>query len=300
MPDVPTDESPAGTAAARPMRAALLINPAAGSARLDHTGIGGLTTALGEAGYDLAIPPQPERPLDAQLDAALEAHPDVVFVIGGDGTIRAVAERLVGRDITLGILPGGTMNRLAARLGLPGDPLQAARSLAGAMAEPLAHGALNGRVFLYQSIVGRTSRLVRFREMQRGTGIAGWLPLIRAALRAVARPPRRALRLRVNGRRLRADVAVVTLPVPGDDPHFQVDAVKRGGVLRGLRQGWRWIRGRLAGDQGVTTFHRPYLAVQGVDRRLRVTLDGEQHLLTPPLRFRLRPGSLRVLRPARG
>jgi diacylglycerol kinase family enzyme len=280
------------------MRAALVINPAAGSAAgLDDTGIAALAEALREAGYDLPPSMRPRQPLDAQLDAAIEARPEVVFVIGGDGTIRAVAERLVGCDIILGVLPGGTMNRLAARLGLPGDLLQAARSLEGATAEPLAHGALNGRVFLYQSIVGRTSRLVRFREMQRGTGIAGWLPLVRAALRAVARPPRRALRLRVNGRRLRADVAVVTLPVPGEAPDFQIDAVKRGGFLRGLRQAWRWIRGRLAEDEGVTTFRRAYLAVVGVDRRLRVTLDGEQHLLAQPLRFRLHGDALRVLRP---
>lgn len=245
----------------------------------------------------MAAPPRPDLPLEAQLAAGLAAAPEVVFAIGGDGTIRAVAESLAGRDIILGVLPGGTMNRLAARLGLPGDSLAAARSLAGATTESLAIGELNGRVFLYQSIVGRPSRLVRFREMQRGVGLPGWLPLIRAVLRSVARPPRRSLRLRGANRPIRADAVVVTLPLPGAAATFQVDAVRRGGILTGLRQAWRWIRGRLAEDADVTSLARPHLAVQGRDRMLRVTLDGEQMLVAPPLRYRLRCDALRVLRP---
>jgi hypothetical protein len=135
--------------------------------------------------------------------------------------------------------------------------------------------------------------------MQRGVGLAGWLPLLRAALRWVVRPPRRSLRLRDGARAIRADVVVVTLPLPDAEPAFQVDAVRRGGLLTGLRQGWRWMRGRLATDEGVVSFARPHLAVQGMDRGLRVTLDGEQHLLSPPLRFQLRPDALHVLRPRR-
>lgn len=298
MPD-PIVSSPADAVTARPVSAALLINPAAGSARLDEDRLDRIVAALAEAGYTFAMPARPDLPLDAQLAAALTTRPAVVFVLGGDGTIRAVAERIAGLDVVLGPLPGGTMNRLAARLGIGSDPVAAARSLAGATVETLPLGTLNGRVFLYQSIVGRSSRLVRFREMQRGVGLAGWLPLIRAALRTMARTPRRSLSLRAQGRRMRADAVVVTLPPPGALPLLEVHAVRRGGLLAGLRQGWRWIRGRLARDQGVTAFDRPHLAVQGIDDRLRVTLDGEQHLLETPLRFRLRSDALRVLRPPR-
>lgn len=38
---------------------------------------------------------------------------------GGDGTIESVANYLVGRDATLGILPTGTRNNLAFSLGIP-------------------------------------------------------------------------------------------------------------------------------------------------------------------------------------
>jgi diacylglycerol kinase family enzyme len=49
---------------------------------------------------------------------AAEDGVDVVFAIGGDGTIRGVASGLAGSRTALGILPAGTMNVFAFELGL--------------------------------------------------------------------------------------------------------------------------------------------------------------------------------------
>lgn len=49
---------------------------------------------------------------------ALAKHPDLVLVVGGDGTLRAVAEVFRGTGIPLGIIPRGTGNLLARNLGL--------------------------------------------------------------------------------------------------------------------------------------------------------------------------------------
>lgn len=55
---------------------------------------------------------------------------DRVFAVGGDGTISAVADGLVGTDVPLGIIPSGTGNVLAQELDIPLDTDKACRLLA--------------------------------------------------------------------------------------------------------------------------------------------------------------------------
>ncbi len=68
---------------------------------------------------------------------ALAQGADVVVAAGGDGTVRGVAEAVVGRRATMGIIPLGTGNLFARNLDIPlNDPAAALRTaLDGAEAD---------------------------------------------------------------------------------------------------------------------------------------------------------------------
>src|ERR1700730_16680270 len=57
--------------------------------------------------------------LDWIIGEASQAGVDIVFAVGGDGTVHEVAKRLIGTPIALGVMPTGSGNGFARHLGLP-------------------------------------------------------------------------------------------------------------------------------------------------------------------------------------
>ncbi|GGM24252.1 diacylglycerol kinase [Dactylosporangium sucinum] len=65
--------------------------------------------------------------------ASSVADGSAVVAMGGDGTVHLGLQAVAGTGVPFGIVPAGTGNDFAARLGLPPDPLDAARGIAVAL-----------------------------------------------------------------------------------------------------------------------------------------------------------------------
>ena len=109
-------------------RALVITNPAA--ARTEPQALEAVRQVLQGAGWQVEVLAT-GGPGDARRLAAyaVEAHMDLCAVFGGDGTTMQAAAALMGTDVTLGLIPGGTGNLLAGNLRIPANPLRAAKVL---------------------------------------------------------------------------------------------------------------------------------------------------------------------------
>ena len=281
-----------------PVRAALVCNPRSGTLSGMPDPVGAIRAAIQAAGFTLVGTAAHENGLEAQWEEARRAGAEVVFAAGGDGTLRALAGMALRDDMTLALLPGGTMNRVCTRLGITCQLVESIALYQPGEEMRLDVGIANGEVFLFESLLGAPVRLLRYREMQRGGGLMGWVPLARMAWRKLRSFDPGRVRLSLgNGERLRGSAAVITLPEPGEASRLTIGVTGQVGAWKRLRQVFAWFRGRLSTGPDTRVEQTPRLVAFSSRPLMRLSLDGEMHLLTPPVRFRIAPGALRILAP---
>ena len=67
------------------------------------------------------------RELESRAKDAIRGGTRLLVAFGGDGTFQSLVNAAYGADVVLGIVPGGGGNDFADALGLPKDPVAAAR-----------------------------------------------------------------------------------------------------------------------------------------------------------------------------
>ena len=109
-------------------RVLLIANPAAARTRARVVDV--IMAAFATAGWNAEVLAT-GGPGDARRLAAegVAAGAEIVAVFGGDGTTMQAAAALVGTDVALGVIPGGTGNLLAGNLRIPSAPARAVRAL---------------------------------------------------------------------------------------------------------------------------------------------------------------------------
>jgi diacylglycerol kinase family enzyme len=134
-------------------RRLLIVNPYASGVDDDRA------QAVAEALGDVEVRRTERRDHGAELVRdAVDA--EAIYVFSGDGGFNEALNGL-DRDVPLGFVPGGAANVLPRTLGLPRDPVRAARLLARAEPRRISLGRVNGRRFGFSSGVGLDAEVVR-------------------------------------------------------------------------------------------------------------------------------------------
>ncbi len=144
-------------------RVLLIVNARAGSVSGRRREV--IAKAL-SADFKLEVAETASRNHATDLAAdAVDQDFAAVLAFGGDGTINEAAQSVVGTDVALGILPGGTTNVMARSLGIPRDPVEATAFVAPRIkaraARTINVGALNDRYFVWGAGIGLDAEVVR-------------------------------------------------------------------------------------------------------------------------------------------
>lgn len=136
------------------MRTAVVVNPS----RVRDPGPvrAALDAAVAAQGWPdpLWLETTADDPGFGQVRQAIAAGAQVVFVHGGDGTVRACASELAHTDVALAILPAGTGNLVAANLGLPTDVEAGVAAVVAGRRRRIDLGCLDDQSFVLMVGVG--------------------------------------------------------------------------------------------------------------------------------------------------
>lgn len=291
----------------RELRATLLVNPAARGVPRDFNAASVLAyLARRRVSTTLIVPGSAAEATEAARRSA-EAGDDLLFVLGGDGSVRDAALGLAGSGTALAAVPAGTVNIWAKEAGIPSGIRRALHAHVFGQSIHMDLGRAGEHCFLLMAGVGWDAQ-VASKVSPRLKRVSGDLAYMAQAAIMAPRLRPVATRWTTPGGEHEADLAWMVLSnsrlyggkvrltpeAAVDDGELDViafcpeklrDTLRLAAkVVRGSRRDRRMIRLREAS----VTIETPGLAVQ---------LDGD-HVGETPMRFSIDPRGLLVSVPA--
>jgi YegS/Rv2252/BmrU family lipid kinase len=273
----------------------------------------GLKAALADAGVKKEPWFLVEKGSKAKRAAekALKTGADVVLVCGGDGTVRAAAEALVGTDAALAVVPTGTANLFAGGLELPTDPAEVVALARGTQRRQIDTGVCNGLTFNVMAGAGLDAGMIDGADARKRR--FGRVAYVRAAVHEARERTAFVASVQIDGEQFfdgpATCVLVGNLGTVSGGLEVLPDASPTDGrldvaVVTAVGTG-EWARVLMSAIRGQQ--HRSGMAHLGQGCEISVALDDEHRFeldggtkgLTDRLEFSIRPRSLTLCAPDR-
>jgi len=244
-------------------------------------------------------------------EEAARGNAGIIVAGGGDGSVSAVAARVIKAGKTLGILPLGTLNNFSKDLQIPQDLAEAVRVIAENHTRAIDVGEVNGRIFVNNSSIGLYPGIVRRREKRQRLGYGKWRSALWAAFKILRRSPFFAVRLEtekgsrivktpfvfVGNNEYVMDFFNIGRRERLDDGKLSVYFLHRSGRKGLFLLVLRTLFGRLRQTEDFEEINTPEITIETRKKTIFVAFDGEVRRLQTPLNYKIHPNALRVIVP---
>lgn len=208
--------------------------------------------------------------------------PHRVIAVGGDGTVKLVAECLMKKKTRIGILPAGSANGLAKELGIPLDPPLALEIIIGEHFKKIHVTEVNDHLCIHLSDIGLNANMIKEFETQSVRGMWGYL---RASIKVLWSNPKMDITIRIDNKliKIKAEMivianatkygsGVVINPIGSlEDELFEVIAIKQISLYEILKM---TLLGRPQNEQKTEIFQTDSFIMRS-RKKVHFQVDGE-------------------------
>lgn len=222
-----------------------IINPGAGSGEIDFKEI--ITAYFSDHQYRFELH---ELTADCSTETLKEviekSDADRVIAVGGDGTLKMVAECLLETDTPIGIIPAGSANGMAKELGIPLDIELALNIAVNGNPRKIHAVIVNGELCIHLADIGFNAYIIKkFGDLPQ----RGMLGYAKATWKALWNHHKMEVEFKIRGEVIRSEAAMVVIANATrygtgvkinpegrlDDDLFEVILVKKYSVMEILK-----------------------------------------------------------------
>lgn len=232
----------------------------------------------------------------------ISADPDIVIAVGGDGTVKLLAEVLLGSDIPVGILPAGSANGMAKELNIPMDPVAALELITKGTPHRIHMVKVNDELCIHLSDIGFNAYVVKTFDAQPRRGMFGYL---KAAWKVLWHHYRMKAVFNINGRTVQRNAIMIVIANATsygtgvrinpdgklDDDLFEVIIIKKISVMEILKMK---MQGFTFNPQKTESIQTQSLHVQS-RKKVHFQVDGEYRGKVNEVKAEILPASFSII-----
>ena len=227
--------------------------------------------------------------------------PTQAIAVGGDGTVKLVAECIIHTPIVLGILPGGSANGLARELGIPEDPIKALDVLIHGITRKIHTTTVNDQVCIHLSDIGLNAYLMKNFE---SNGVRGMWGYMVASIKVLLQNSLMDIEMQIEGKKIKLKAFMVVIanatmygtgavinPIGNlDDDYFEVVVMKKISFL----EVFKMVVSHQSFDEEKTKVYQTNTLTIKSKRKVHFQIDGEYLGKINTVTANLVPDSLQV------